>query len=86
MSPRTARPIFAVLGVGLVCLFFWSFPFSGPSSQYFRDVYDGWRSPEGQWVTLAERLQEEEVRYAATVKARQGLIKKFGPTKEGIQS
>jgi hypothetical protein len=86
MSPRTARPIFAVFAVGLVSLFFWSFPFSGPSSQYFRDVYDGWRSPEGRWVTLAERLQEEDVRYAATVEARQGLIKKFGPTKEKIQS
>jgi hypothetical protein len=86
MSPRPSRPLFAVLGVILVGLFFWSFPFSGPSSQYYRDVYDGWRSPEGRWVTLTERLQEEEVRYAATVKARQGLIRKFGPTKEEVQS
>jgi hypothetical protein len=78
--------MFALLAVGLVCLSFWRFPFSGPSSQYFRDVYEGWRSPEGRWVTLAERLQEEEMRYAATVEARLGLIKKFGPTKEGIQS
>jgi len=86
MSPRPSRPLLAVFGVILVCLFIWSFPFSGPSSQYYRDVYDGWRSPEGRWVTLSERLQEEEARYAATVKARQGLVRKFGPTKEEVQS
>jgi hypothetical protein len=75
-----------MLGVGLVGFFCWSFPFSGPSSKYYRDVYDGWRSPQGRWVTLTERLQEEELCYAATIKGRQGLIKKFGPTKEEVHS
>ena len=86
MSPRAARPLLAMLGVGLVGFFFWSFPFSGPSSPYYRDVYDGWRSPEGRWVSLTERLKEEELRYATTTQGRQGLIQKFGPTKEEVHS
>jgi hypothetical protein len=49
-------------------------------------VYEGWRSPEGRSVSLSSRLREEELRYAATTKARQGLIQKHGPTKDGIQS
>jgi len=49
-------------------------------------VYDGWRSPEGRQVTLSARLNEEELRYAATIKARQGLIQKHGPTKEEVHS
>jgi hypothetical protein len=36
-------------------------------------------------VSLAARLREEETRYAATLKAREGLIEKYGPSKEKIQ-
>jgi hypothetical protein len=32
------------------------------------------------------RLQEEEARFTATVNARQGLIRKYGPTKEDVHS
>ena len=86
MSPRASRPLVATAAIGLLCFFLWSSPFGGPSSQYYRDVYEGWRSPEGRPVSLSARLREEELRYAATTKARQGLIQKHGPTKDGIQS
>src|SRR5216683_2536167 len=86
MSPRTARPILVMLGLGLVGLFFWTSPFAAPGSHYYRDMYDGWRTPDGRVTTLAVRLQEEEARYAATVNARQGLIRKYGPTKEDVNS
>ena len=35
---------------------------------------------------LSERLREEEMRYTATLKAREGLIRKHGPTREDIHS
>jgi len=85
MSPRT-RPLVATAALGFICFFLWSSPFSGPNSRYYRDVYDGWRSPDGQQVTLAARLHEEDLRYAATIKARQGLIQKHGPSKEEVHS
>jgi len=85
MSPRT-RPIVATAALGLLCFFLWSSPFGGPDSRYYRDVYDGWRSPDGRQVTLAARLHEEDLRYAATIKARQGLIQKHGPSKEEVHS
>jgi hypothetical protein len=84
MSPRAARPLIATAALLFLCFVLWSSPFG--STGYYRDVYDGWRSSEGRWITLAARLREEELRYAATVQARQGLIQKHGPTKEEIHS
>ncbi|KAH9040719.1 hypothetical protein EDB85DRAFT_2272225 [Lactarius pseudohatsudake] len=54
-------------------------PSFGIGALYYRDPYS---SPV---ASLATRLHEE-TRYAATLKARQGLIKKHGPSKEEIES
>jgi hypothetical protein len=89
MSPRTARPIlFATLALGLVGFLCWGPSFSGPGSQYYRDLYDGWRSasPTGRSRTLSEHLRAEEGRYVETLKGRQWLIEKHGPRKEEVQS
>jgi hypothetical protein len=86
MSPRTARPILlATLALGLVGFLCWGPSLSGPSSQYYRDLSDGWRSPTGQSITLADRLRAEEARYAKTLEGRQWLIEKHGPRKEEVQ-
>ncbi|KAH9040702.1 hypothetical protein EDB85DRAFT_65729 [Lactarius pseudohatsudake] len=78
MAPCTVRPL--LLTVGLVTLgIFFQAPSFGIGALYYRDPYS---SPV---ASLATRLHEE-TRYAATLKARQGLIKKHGPSKEEIES
>lgn len=89
MSPRTARPIvLATLALGVVGFLCWGPSFGGPSSQYYRDLYDGWHSPGAGSgpPTLAERLRNEEARYSETLKGRQWLIEKHGPRKEEVKS
>jgi hypothetical protein len=88
MSPRSARPvILATLALGLVGFLCWGPSFGGSTSQYYRDLYDGWRSPgEQRPPTLSERLRGEEARYAETLRGRQWLIEKNGPRKEQVQS
>ena len=88
MSPRNARPILlATLALGVVGYLCWGPSFGGPSSQYYRDLYDGWHAPPGSGMpTLAERLRNEEARYAETLAGRQWLIEKHGPSKEEVQS
>ena len=78
MAPRTLRPLLITM-TSLVVLgvFFWA-PSFGVGPLYYRDPSDL------RVVSLATRLHEEETRYAATLKAREGLIKKLGPTKEKI--
>jgi hypothetical protein len=69
------RPfLIGTLAVGLVVLFFWGPSFNGP----YVNVNDGWHTKSAHVPTLAERLRAEEVRYAETLKARQGLIEKNG--------
>jgi hypothetical protein len=89
MSPRTARPILlATLALGLVGFLCWGPSFSGPGSQYYHDLYDGWRSASlsGRSRTLADRLRAEEGRYVETLKGRKWLVEKHGPRKEEVQS
>ena len=88
MSPRSARPVLlATLALGLVGFLCWGPSFGGSTSQYYRDLYDGWRSPgQERPPTLSERLRGEEARYAETLKGRRWLIEKHGPRKEQIQS
>lgn len=86
MSRRSARPVLlATLALGLVGFLCWGPSFGGPS-QYYRDLYDGWRSPDHRPPTLTERVRVEEARYAETLKGRQWLIEKHGPRKEQVQS
>jgi len=80
MAPRNSRPmLFAMVGIVALGLFFWA-PSFGIGPLYYRDPY---HLPFG---SLSERLREEEMRYAQTLKARKGLIKKFGPTTEDIEA
>ena len=79
MALRNPRPVLIVL-TSLVVLgvFFWTPSFGiGP-------IYG--RNPLNLQGSLATRLHEEEMRYRATLKAREGLIKKHGPTKEQIKA
>ncbi len=81
MAPRNVRPLlFAMVGLALFTFLFWT-PSLGFGSLHY---------PEPHVVrggaSLTERLREEELRYAATLKARTGLIKKFGPRKSQIQA
>jgi hypothetical protein len=71
--------LFAMVGIVALGLFFWA-PSFGIGPLYYRDPY---HLPFG---SLSERLREEEMRYAQTLKARKGLIKKFGPTTEDIEA
>ncbi|KAH9021536.1 methyltransferase domain-containing protein [Lactarius hengduanensis] len=81
MAPRTARPLLlAVIGLVSLSLFFWAPSSFGYGTLYYRDPYSS------RAASLAARLREEETRYAATLKAREGLIKKHGPSKEEIES
>ncbi|KAH9988439.1 methyltransferase domain-containing protein [Russula compacta] len=81
MSPRTGRPVvFAAVALGVVCLLLW-----GPSFGS-HELYDGWHSPGPNPPTLADRLRAEEMRYVSTVRARQGLIQRYGPRKEDVQA
>jgi len=80
MAPRTSRPLLlAMTSLAIIGVFFWAPSFGiGP-------LYD--RDPNSlHVVSLAARLRDEETRYAATLKARKGLIQKHGPSKEKIQS
>ncbi len=87
MSPRSARPVLlATLALGLVGFLCWGPSLGGPTSQYYRDLYDGWRTPGQQPPTLADRLRAEEARYAETLKGRKWLIEKHGPRKEDVHS
>jgi len=80
MAPRTARPLLlTVVALVTLSLFFWT-PSFGIGSLYYRDPYSL------HVASLAARLHEEETRYAATLKAREGLIKKHGPSKEQIEA
>ena len=79
MAPCTVRPLLLTV-IGLVTLsIFFQAPSFGIGALYYRDPYS---SPV---ASLAARLHEE-TRYAATLKARQGLIKKHGPSKEELES
>jgi len=71
--------LFTLTALVALGLFFYV-PSFGIGPLYFRDPY------RLHSATLSERLREEEVRYAATLKAREGLIRKHGPTKEDIHS
>ncbi|KAI0301031.1 methyltransferase domain-containing protein [Multifurca ochricompacta] len=83
MAPRTLRPLFlATIILVVICLFFWS-PSLGSASLYYVDPYS-WGGPGAP--SLAGRVRDEEMRYMATLKARQGLVEKYGPTKEDIRS
>jgi hypothetical protein len=55
-------------------------PSFGVGPLYYRDPY------RLHVATLSERLCEKEMRYAATLKARKGLIRKHGMTREDIHS
>lgn len=80
MAPRTARPLlFAMIALGIFGVFFWA-PSFGIGALYYRDPYNL------TVASLAARLREEEARYAAVLKAREELIKKYGPSKEEIQA
>ncbi|KAH9015613.1 hypothetical protein EDB84DRAFT_1525885 [Lactarius hengduanensis] len=68
MAPRTTPPLLITV-IGLA-------PSFGIGALYYRDPYSS------RVASLAARLHEEETRYAAKLKARQGLIKKPGPIKE----
>ncbi|KAH9048309.1 hypothetical protein EDB84DRAFT_1457282, partial [Lactarius hengduanensis] len=71
MAPCTVRPLLLTV-IGLVTLgIFFQAPSFGIGALYYRDPYS---SPV---ASLTARLHEE-TRYAATLKARQGLIKKHG--------
>jgi hypothetical protein len=82
MAPYNARPLLlAMIALVLFTLFFWA-PSLGFGSLHYRD-------PPPYVVrgpSLTERVREEEMRYASTLKAREGLIKKFGPRKNQIQA
>ncbi|KAH9171940.1 methyltransferase domain-containing protein [Lactarius sanguifluus] len=81
MAPRTARPLLlTVIGLATLSLFFWAPSSFGYGTLYYRDPYSS------RAASLTARLREEETRYAATLKAREGLIKKHGPSKEQIES
>jgi hypothetical protein len=70
MAPRNSRPmLFAMVGIVALGLFFWA-PSFGIGPLYYRDPY------RLHVATLSERLREKEMRYAATLKARKGLIRK----------
>jgi len=87
MSRRSARPVLlATLALGLVGFLCWGPSLGGSTSQYYRDLYDGWHSPGHRPPTLAERLRAEEARYTETLNGRQWLIEKHGPRKEQVQS
>ena len=76
---RTTRPmLFAMTGLVALGLFFWAPSSFGIGPLYHRDPY------RLHSASLSERLREEEMRYTATLKAREGLIRKYGPTKEDI--
>ena len=80
MAPRTSRPmLFAMTALVALGLFFYA-PSFGIGPLYYRDPY------RLHVATLSERLREEEMRYTATLKAREGLIRKHGPTTEDIHS
>ncbi|KAH9165714.1 hypothetical protein EDB89DRAFT_2076570 [Lactarius sanguifluus] len=55
-------------------------PSFGIGALDYRDPYSS------RVASLAARLHEEETRYAATLKAREGFIKKHGPSKEEVES
>ncbi|KAI9452235.1 methyltransferase domain-containing protein [Lactarius psammicola] len=80
MAPRTTRPLLlTVIALVSLSLFFWV-PSFGFGTLYYRDPYNS------HVASLAARLRDEETRYAATLKAREGLIKKHGPSKEQIEA
>jgi hypothetical protein len=90
MAPRTSRPLILTMTTLIILgVLFWA-PSFGIGPLYDRDPYD--RDPYDRdpyslhVVSLAARLRKEETRYAATLKAREGLIKKYGPSKEKIQA
>jgi len=85
MVPRNARPVILVTFLGFLILLFWGPPLSG-STHYYRDLYDGWRAPGAPPLTLVARLRQEELRYEATLKARKGLIERYGPEKEQVKA
>ena len=72
--------LFAMIAIAGLGLFFWA-PSFGIGPLYYRDPYH--LSSRG---SLSQRLREEEMRYVETLKARKGLIKKIGPTKEEIMA
>jgi len=79
MAPRTSRPmLFAITALVALGLFFWAPSSFGIGPLYHQDQY------RLHTASLSERLHEEEMRYTATLKAREGLIRKYGPTKEDI--
>ena len=91
MAPRTLRILLVVMtSIVVLGTFFWEPEFEvGPvcyrDSSIPRPVELTCKYPSNsREVSLAMRLQEEEARYAETVKAREGLIKKYGPTKEKV--
>jgi hypothetical protein len=71
--------LFAMTALVTLGLFFYA-PSFGIGPLYNRDPY------RLHIATLSERLREEEMRYAATLKAREGLIRKHGPNREDIHS
>ena len=71
--------LFAMTALVVLGLFFYA-PSLGIGPLYYRDPY------RLHIATLSERLREEEMRYTATLKAREGLIRKHGPTREDIHS
>jgi hypothetical protein len=71
--------LLAMIAIGALGLFFWA-PSFGFGPLYYRDPY------HLSFGSLSERLREEEMRYAETLKARKGLIRKFGPTKGDIEA
>ena len=80
MAPRTSRPLLlTITSLVILGVFFWA-PSFGIGPLYDRDPHSL------RVVSLAARLREEEARYAATLKAREALIKKHGPSKEQIHS
>ena len=80
MAPRNSRQLlFAMIAIAGLGLFFWA-PSFGIGPLYYQDPY---RLSSG---ALSQRLREEEMRYVETLKARKGLIKKIGPTKEEIMA
>ena len=91
MAPRTLRTLLiAMTSLVVLGTFFWEPEFDvGPvcyrDSSIPRPVELTCKYPLNlREVSLAMRLQEEEARYAETVQAREGLIKKHGPTKEKV--
>ena len=70
--------LFAITALVALGLFFWTPSPFGIGPLYHQDPF------RLHTASLSERLHEEEMRYTATLKAREGLIRKYGPTKDDI--